>query len=374
MDAPDLPVDEPVEPSDVATTKDSVELSEVSDEGTAQEESDDDLSDEADDETDDEPVDVPVDESVDVPADEPVDELVVEPVVEPVDEPVDEPSIESNDQCDDNSLKPKGSPVAVPLVGQPTGDEPDEVNDEPEPQTPQSQKPSLSDEAPASADEKSTHVKKAAVVSHADVVEVANYVRHSDNTSHRHRRWTGCLFGLLCLILGYVIGCYFPVKMPTLISNEQIVNFLQYINHKIDDFSSSLETKQDTIQVVDADVQDVGVPESKFDSKSDSKPDKPKAATSASTDSKPVAKSESKSSVPVKSSRTNYPQLQGGAYEIVGVEAVEAMTAGKTLLNLSIKYYGSKDFVDYICVMNGITNPDIVPLDKELKIPELKHK
>jgi len=69
-----------------------------------------------------------------------------------------------------------------------------------------------------------------------------------------------------------------------------------------------------------------------------------------------------------------YPQVEGGEYYIVGIKGTEVMKAGKTLLNISIKYYQSKDYVEYICVMNGIKNPDIVPLDKELKIPELKHK
>lgn len=72
--------------------------------------------------------------------------------------------------------------------------------------------------------------------------------------------------------------------------------------------------------------------------------------------------------------KNNYPQLEGGEYEIVGVKGSEVMSPGKTLLNISLKYYGSKDFVAYICAMNGITNPDVVPLDKELQIPELRKK
>lgn len=70
----------------------------------------------------------------------------------------------------------------------------------------------------------------------------------------------------------------------------------------------------------------------------------------------------------------NYPQLDGGEYEIVGVKGTETMSPGKTLLNISLKYYKSTDFVPYICAMNGIENPDIVPLGKELQIPELRKK
>ena len=70
----------------------------------------------------------------------------------------------------------------------------------------------------------------------------------------------------------------------------------------------------------------------------------------------------------------SYPQLEGGDYWIVGELGTEKMTAGKTLLNMALKYYKNKDLFIYICTMNEITNPDIVPLDKELRIPELKDK
>jgi nucleoid-associated protein YgaU len=69
-----------------------------------------------------------------------------------------------------------------------------------------------------------------------------------------------------------------------------------------------------------------------------------------------------------------YPQQEEGVYLIVGELGTEKMTAGKTLLNMALKYYKNKDLYTYICTMNGITNPDIVPLDMELRIPELKDK
>lgn len=69
-----------------------------------------------------------------------------------------------------------------------------------------------------------------------------------------------------------------------------------------------------------------------------------------------------------------YPQLENGEYWIVGIKGTEIMKPGRTLLNFSLKYYKSKDFVPYICVMNDITNPDVVPLNKELRIPELRKK
>lgn len=76
----------------------------------------------------------------------------------------------------------------------------------------------------------------------------------------------------------------------------------------------------------------------------------------------------------IPSEASNYPQVEDGEYWIVGVEGTEVMRPGKTLLNFSLKYYKSQDFVNYICVMNDITNPNIVPLDKELKMPKLQKK
>lgn len=76
----------------------------------------------------------------------------------------------------------------------------------------------------------------------------------------------------------------------------------------------------------------------------------------------------------VASAAKNYPQQEDGDYWIVGELGTEKMTAGKTLLNMALKYYKDKKLFTYICTMNGITNPDIVPLDMELRIPELKDK
>ncbi len=84
--------------------------------------------------------------------------------------------------------------------------------------------------------------------------------------------------------------------------------------------------------------------------------------------------SPSSSASKIPSETLAYPQLEGGEYWIVGIKGTEIMKPGRTLLNFSLKYYKSKDFVPYICTMNDIKNPDVVPLNKELKIPELRKK
>ena len=94
------------------------------------------------------------------------------------------------------------------------------------------------------------------------------------------------------------------------------------------------------------------------------------AAAKEAAAAKKAAEEESK----VPAATRNYPQMDGGEYWIVGELGMETMSPGKTLLNMALKYYKDKDLFKYICTMNEIDNPDIVPLNKELKIPELRHK
>ena len=155
------------------------------------------------------------------------------------------------------------------------------------------------------------------------------------------------LLSLIFFVVGYAVGYERPVSLPEW---QQL-------------FSSKKETSK--VQPTRPVTKQVG--------KSVSKTEPVAVATpNISSDSSAVHQKKTPSRQP--SEVLAYPQVEGGEYYIVGIKGTEVMKAGKTLLNISIKYYQSKDYVEYICVMNGIKNPDIVPLDKELKIPELKHK
>lgn len=120
----------------------------------------------------------------------------------------------------------------------------------------------------------------------------------------------------------------------------------------------------------------VALPEWKFEwKKAEPKVDEQaeaaaKEAAAKEAAAKKAAEEESK----VPAATRNYPQMDGGEYWIVGELGMETMSPGKTLLNMALKYYKDKDLFKYICTMNEIDNPDIVPLNKELKIPELRHK
>ena len=74
------------------------------------------------------------------------------------------------------------------------------------------------------------------------------------------------------------------------------------------------------------------------------------------------------------SAAADYPQIEGGEYAIVGVLANDTMKVGKMLTKMAIQYYGDKNLYVYICAMNHIDNPDVVPLNKPLLIPKLEKK
>ncbi|MCM1107851.1 MAG: HU family DNA-binding protein [Clostridium sp.] len=69
-----------------------------------------------------------------------------------------------------------------------------------------------------------------------------------------------------------------------------------------------------------------------------------------------------------------YRQLPGGKYTIVGTRGTVEVKAGQTLRGIALSEYGSKDYVSYIVVHNGIANPDRVEAGRILKLPELKLK
>lgn len=69
-----------------------------------------------------------------------------------------------------------------------------------------------------------------------------------------------------------------------------------------------------------------------------------------------------------------YAQISGGKYLIVGTRLQHTLKAGESLRRISLKYYGSKDFVNYIVLHNKIKDPDLIPVGMTLAIPELRLK
>ena len=67
-----------------------------------------------------------------------------------------------------------------------------------------------------------------------------------------------------------------------------------------------------------------------------------------------------------------YAQVPGGKYKIVGTRKTYVMKPGDFLTRIAIREYGDKDAAQYIIVHNEFPDPDNVPVDAEIKLPELE--
>lgn len=77
---------------------------------------------------------------------------------------------------------------------------------------------------------------------------------------------------------------------------------------------------------------------------------------------------------PSKDESAKYPQIDGAQYIIVGIQGEHVIKIGDSLRAISLKYFGSKDYVKYIVLLNNIKDPDIVSVGTVLKIPKLEKR
>lgn len=175
--------------------------------------------------------------------------------------------------------------------------------------------------------------------------EDASKTPHSRHSS-RHL-FLGIVLAFLCTALGYCLGYYWhPIALPEFGTSSTDVMAVSSDDNK------GIESDNQTVDTLSgaADEQ----------------------ASAAQADAIPTA--DDTQNDDSQQSASDYPQLEGGEYLIVGVLTTDTMKVGKTLTNMAIQYYGDKYLYPYICVMNGIDNPDVVPLNKPLVIPKIQKK
>ena len=210
-------------------------------------------------------------------------------------------------------------------------------------------------------------VQKAAVVEEAELVQNAYQVK----TQPHHHGWGHLLFGLLAAVvfLGIGFAAGFFLRPANLSGGLTDAEMLWLKERRAQEAQAALQAEKAE--------QAAKAAKAAKDVKAPAKTETEKTVADVKKDTTRHAAAGAVSVAAEKQQPSEvlaYPQLDGGEYLIVGIKGTEVMTPGKTLLNISLKYYKSKDFVPYICAMNGIKNPDVVPLNKELKIPELKHQ
>lgn len=67
-----------------------------------------------------------------------------------------------------------------------------------------------------------------------------------------------------------------------------------------------------------------------------------------------------------------YAQVPGGEYKIVGTRKTHVMKPGDYLAKIAREEYGDKEYAKYIIVHNDFSDPDNIPVDMEIKLPELE--
>ena len=67
-----------------------------------------------------------------------------------------------------------------------------------------------------------------------------------------------------------------------------------------------------------------------------------------------------------------YAQVPGGEYKIVGTRKTYVMKPGDYISMIAITEYGDVEFTKYIIAHNDFPDPDNVPVDSEIKLPELE--
>lgn len=68
-----------------------------------------------------------------------------------------------------------------------------------------------------------------------------------------------------------------------------------------------------------------------------------------------------------------YQQLPKGTALIVGTLRTHTLQKGDNIYRLARQTYGSNDFAPYIILYNHILDPDIIPLNQEIRLPKLVH-
>lgn len=106
--------------------------------------------------------------------------------------------------------------------------------------------------------------------------------------------------------------------------------------------------------------------------------EKPQKSTISTQNAPPsqqkVAHSATSPKVDYTTEARKYQQLSRGKALIVGTLRTHTFRTGDNLYRLARKTYGSNEFASYIILYNGITDPDVIQLNQEIKLPKLIDK
>lgn len=71
---------------------------------------------------------------------------------------------------------------------------------------------------------------------------------------------------------------------------------------------------------------------------------------------------------------SQYPQVPGSAYQIIGTQRTLTLTTGEGLMKIARKEYGNAYLYEHIVYYNNIKDPNNVPLGTTIKLPKLRKR
>lgn len=218
--------------------------------------------------------------------------------------------------------------------------------------------------------------------SDVDAEEEEKYLDYIDESEEKERRkvrlyeWIfGSIFALIAMGIGYFIGYVhlasrFPNEMEVIVVDTVYVEKAPVDSTKLpqtepvirrDETTPPLNTKTEP-------------------AKTGSQPAKP--ATQQTPSEKPTTQPAKPAVQPTAqpaqtstgSDHSQYPQVSGGAYWIVGTAQTYKVRSGETIRIIAERFFGSRQMAPYIIKYNNISDPDHVAEGTVLNVPKLESK
>lgn len=218
--------------------------------------------------------------------------------------------------------------------------------------------------------------------SDVDAEEEEKYLDYIDESEEKERRkvrlyeWIfGSIFALIAMGIGYFIGY---VHLASRFPNEVEVIVVDTVYVEKAPVDSTILPQTEPVIRRDETTPPLNIKTEP--AKTGSQPAKP--ATQQTPSEKPTTQPAKPAVQPTAqpaqtssgSDHSQYPQVSGGAYWIVGTAQTYKVRSGETIRIIAERFFGSRQMAPYIIKYNNISDPDHVAEGTVLNVPKLESK
>lgn len=236
--------------------------------------------------------------------------------------------------------------------------------------------------AALSGEDITSEVKPDENQSDVDAEEEEKYLDYIDESEEKERRkvrlyeWIfGSIFALIAMGIGYFIGY---VHLASRFPNEVEVIVVDTVYVEKAPVDSTILPQTEPVIRRDETTPPLNIKTEP--AKTGSQPAKP--ATQQTPSEKPTTQPAKPAVQPTAqpaqtssgSDHSQYPQVSGGAYWIVGTAQTYKVRSGETIRIIAERFFGSRQMAPYIIKYNNISDPDHVAEGTVLNVPKLESK